>query len=387
MSWIRFSLAVSFLLTNSLGHADQPLIGYTSFQTDLPGGRHQNVRTMRAMVVQVDGTGLREIGGELIKQTDTWTQFAGWSPDGATAIVGCGWQNPENAKWEEEHKRFRMEAGQFRYDAYLLDMATGALSDVCGIDRVSHYNGVSFSPDGKKLLMTSLVNGSSKPFLMNLDGTNKIDVSGGTNGFTYGLNASPNGRRICYHEGYQVYISNSDGTEKLKIETGNPFNFAPTWSPCGEWILFISGEHYNCHPHVVRADGTGLRKVADRGGYRGVTLFLDVSDFHQGSSDTPVWSTDGKSIFYTGKVGGAIELFRVPLDGKPEQLTHSDDGVSHYHPEPSSDGRYLLYGSKRGGVRQLFVRDLARDMERQITHLTKGYAAMWPKWQPSAASP
>ena len=36
-----------------------------------------------------------------------------------------------------------------------------------------------WSPDGKKLLMTSLVNGVSKPFLMDLDGRNKRDVSGG----------------------------------------------------------------------------------------------------------------------------------------------------------------------------------------------------------------
>jgi len=146
MSLVRFSLAVLFLLTSSLCHADQPLIGYTEFQTDLPGGRHQNVRTMRAMVVHVDGTGLREIAGELVKQDDTWTQFAGWSPDGTKVIVGCGWQDPENAKWEEEHKRFRMDAGRWRYDAYLLDVATGGLSDVCAIDRVSHYNSISFSP-------------------------------------------------------------------------------------------------------------------------------------------------------------------------------------------------------------------------------------------------
>jgi hypothetical protein len=33
---------------------------------------------------------------------------------------------------------------------------------------------------------------------------------------------------------------------------------------------------------VVTRDGTGLRKLADRGGYEGVTLFLDVPDYHEG---------------------------------------------------------------------------------------------------------
>ena len=42
--------------------AQQPqLIGYTQFQTNLPGGRHANVRTMRAMVMNADGTEHREV--------------------------------------------------------------------------------------------------------------------------------------------------------------------------------------------------------------------------------------------------------------------------------------------------------------------------------------
>jgi len=34
-----------------------PLIGYTELRTNLSGGRHANVRTMRAAVVKADGTG------------------------------------------------------------------------------------------------------------------------------------------------------------------------------------------------------------------------------------------------------------------------------------------------------------------------------------------
>ena len=99
---------------------------------------------------------------------------------------------------------------------------------------------------------------------MDPDGRNKRDVSGQGGGFAYGYSASPDGKRISYHENYQIYLSNPDGSEKRKVETRNPFNFAPQWSPDGEWLLFVSGEHYNCHPHVVKKDGTGLKKIADR---------------------------------------------------------------------------------------------------------------------------
>ncbi|MFN0197514.1 MAG: hypothetical protein ACKVT0_12285 [Planctomycetaceae bacterium] len=358
-----------------------PLIGYTELRTNLPGGRHANVSTMRAVINRRDGSQRRLVGEDLTNEPDTWTQFAGWSPDGKTAIIGRGWQDPENAKWEEEHKTFRIEPGKWSLDSYLLDIESGKLTNVTAIDRVSHYNAITYSADGKKLLMTSLVAGTSKPFLMDLDGRNKQDVSGGSSGFTYGFSASPDGKLISYHESYQVYIANADGSDKKHIVTGNPFNFVPQWSADGQWLMFVSGEHYNCHPHVVRADGSGLKKLADRGGHRGVIEFLDVFDFHGGSSDLPVWSKTDNSIYYTAKVGESIELFHISLEGVPSQLAKSPPGTLHYHPQTSLDGKWLIYGSKREGVRQICVRNLDTQAETQITNLTAGHAGMWPHWQ------
>jgi hypothetical protein len=141
----------------------------------------------------------------------------------------------------------------------------------------------------------------------------------------------------------------------------------------------------HCHPHVPKADGTDLKKLASRNGYRGVIDILDVYDFHDGSSDLPVWAANSKSVFYTTKVGSNVELFRVTLDGKSEQLTDSPAGVLHYHPQPSPDGKWLVYGSKRDGVRQLYVMRLRDKKEWRITDLAKGRAAMWPSWQPRVA--
>ena len=88
----------------------QPLIGYTEFRTDLPGGRHANVATMRAVVAATDGTGRRVLADDLTREPDTWTQFAGWSPDGKLAIIVRGWESPDNGRWEEKHKTFRYNA-------------------------------------------------------------------------------------------------------------------------------------------------------------------------------------------------------------------------------------------------------------------------------------
>lgn len=390
---MRYLFAVASILCGffevfAQGLGDEgPYVGYTELRTNLPGGRHANVKTMRAALVRArDGSGRKLIGQDLAKPLDTWTQFAGWSPDGQTAILGVGWQSPENAKWEEENKQFRMGEGQWKLDTCLVELKNEKVFNITAVDRVSHYNGgLFYLPDGKGFGFTPLIKGISKPFLMDLDGKNKRDVSGSSGGFAYGYSASPDGKSICYHENYQIFLSAADGSGKKQIVTGNPFNFAPKWSPDGNWLLFVSGEHYNCHPHIVKADGTGLKKLADRGGYRGVIEFLDVPDFHGGSSDTPIWSMEGKSVIYTSKVDSSVELFEATLDGKSKQLTRSTPNSWHYHPQLSPDGKWLLYGSMRDGARNLYVMNREDGTQKALTNFKPGFGAMWPHWQPTSS--
>jgi Tol biopolymer transport system component len=380
------SCALSALHSGLCGEEPQwpkPWIGYTELQTDLPGGRHANVRTMRARIVSADGTQSKSVAEQLADVPNAWTQFAGWSPDGRTAIVSRGWQDPENARWEEENKTFRFTKESWSLDSFLVDLADGKATNVSAVDRVSFYNGgLFFWPnDTTKLGFTALVDGNSHPFRMDRDGRNKVDLTSQSKEFAYGFSSSRDGRRIAYHKNYQIYLADADGRNAVHIETGQPFNFAPAWSPDGQFVLFSCGEHYNCHPFLVRADGTGLKKLADRNGYRGVIEFLDVPDFHGGSSDTPVWSVDGKSVFFTAQKGESVELCQVGLDGAVTQLTDSADASLHYHPQPSPDGQWLLFGAKRSGIRQLYVMRLADRDERPVTQLAAGHAAMWAHWQ------
>ncbi|MFN7805462.1 MAG: TolB family protein [Planctomycetaceae bacterium] len=360
-------------------------IGYNLHRTNLPGGRWANVRTNRAMLIRGDGTGNRLVGEPLLDEPGCWTQFVGWSPDGTLTILGQAWESEDNARWEEEHQTFRFTAEGWQYDSFLFDPQTGQAENVTAVDRVSFYNtGLFFwNNDPNQLGFTALIDGNSKPFRMDRKGQHKVDLTKNSSGFAYGFSSSPDGRRISYHESYQVFLADADGKNRIHVQTGHPFVFAPRWSPDGNWLLFVSGEHYNCHPHIVRADGKGLKKLADRNGYRGVTEFLDVPDFHGGSSDIPVWSAKGDRVFYTAQVEDRVELFEVTLDGQSRQLTQSAPGTSHYHLNPSPDGEWLLYGSNRRGVRNLYLRRLNDQRETPLTNLPYGYAAMHAHWQPT----
>ena len=364
------------------------LIGYTEFRTNLPGGRHANLITMRAVVVRADGTRSRHVASELARQTNTWTQFAGWSPDGRQAIIGCGWESPENGAGEEVNKTFRFTPEGWLYDTLLLNLTSGKLTNVTAVERVSFYNtGVFFWPnDPTRLGFQALIGSDSHPFRMNLDGRNKQDLTADSKEFAYGFNASPDGKQIAYHKSYQIFIADADGANPKRIETGQPFNFVPQWSPDGEWLLFVAGEHYNCHPHIVRRDGSDLRKVADRQGYRGVVELLDVPDFHGGSSDVPLWSPDGKWIYYTAQVGESVELMRVSLAGKIDQLTQTRKNSLNYHPKFSPDGQWVVFGSNRSGTRQIYVMRAEGGDAYPITRVKSGWGAMWPHWQPLAAT-
>ena len=232
---------------------------------------------------------------------------------------------------------------------------------------------VGWSPDGKATKQSPALDKKKSELIKNL---------------VHGMSLSPDGKRSAFEDpGYRLYLADADGSNPKQVKTGLRFHLMPSWSPDGSWVLFVAGEHYDCHPHVIKADGTGLKKLASRNGYRGVIDFLDVYDFHDGSSDLPVWAADGTSVFYTAKVQRNVELFRVTLDGKSEQLTDMPAGSMHYHPQPSPDGKWLLYGSKRDGVRQLYLRRLEEKKERRLTDLAKGHAAMWPHWQPGTNKP
>ena len=312
---------------------------------------------------------------ELTREPDTWTQFAGWSPDGKTAIIGRGWQSPENAqvgRGAQDVPLHARTAGS--YDSYLLDLATrqGDERDRRRARQLLQQRPVLLArrPDEARL------HGADRRQLAPLPHGPRRQEQGRPDRRTRRSSptasaASPDGKRIAYHKNYQVYLADADGSNAVHVKTGKPFNFVPTWSPDGKWVLFLSGEHYNCHPHVVRADGTGLKKLADRGGYRGVIEFLDVPDFHGGSSDMPVWSADGKSVFYTAQVGKSVELFRVTLDGKTTQL-HDDAGRdAALPPAASPDGKWLVYGSK-ARRRAAAVRDAAGRRRREAHHGPEG---------------
>ncbi len=204
-----------------------------------------------------------------------------------------------------------MEPKKWLLDSCLVAIATGKVSNLTAVDRVSHYNGgLFFMPEVKilgtaaqattnRLGFTPLINGVSKPFVMDLDGRNKQDLSSTNAGFTYGYSASPDGNLISYHENYQVYIVRADGSESQSV-----FSTAKVGN--------------NVELFQITLDGVTIQLTKTPDG---------TTDYHT----TP--SGDGRQLLYGSKGNGIRQLFvMTSADLGETQLTHLKIGFGAMWP-------------------------------------------------------
>lgn len=151
---------------------------------------------------------------------------------------------------------------------------------------------------------------------------------------------------------------------------------APNWSRDGKFLLVntggdlfklpvaggklekieLDGPGYRCNnDHDLSRDGKRLAFSASSPTSRQSQVYVADADGKNVKLLTPAapsyfhgWSPDGKWLAFVGQRGGKYELFRVPVEGGPEERLTSkgayDDG-----PEYSPDGHWIYFNSNRSG--------------------------------------
>ena len=126
---------------------------------------------------------------------------------------------------------------------------------------------VAWSPDRTKIAVHTF---DGKIIVANSDGSNRIPLPYGT-GFEYYWGAvpswSPDGRRIAFmsgHDtdqgGYEIYVSDIDGSNLLRLTNTRTDDWFPTWSPVDTRVIYS-------------AEGGGIND--DQGGIFVVELGLE----------------------------------------------------------------------------------------------------------------
>jgi len=173
------------------------------------------------------------------------------------------------------------------------------------------------SPDGSKIIFTSMRDGDLDIYTMDPDGSNVTRITDEL-GYDGGAFYSSDGQRIVWRASrpsteeeladYQtllstsairpmnleVFVANADGSDARQVTSNGHANFAPYFFPDGKRIIFVSnmsGETRNFDVWTVNDDGTGLEQIT----------------FYSGFDGFPMFSPDGKYLVFASNRGGSVE--------------------------------------------------------------------------------
>lgn len=228
----------------------------------------------------------------------------------------------------------------------------------------------SISPDGTSVIYAAFL----EPNIYEIYET---DIASGavtqrTNklGNINGPEISPDGTKIAFKlstsNSNQIWLMDRDGKNPLPIP--NASGWDPTWSPDGNFILFASDMQGAIQLYRIRLDGSELQKVSDLPAIRG-------------RSD---WSPDGSFIVtYSGQPWNR-DVFILNADGSNVRMLTPTGGNSQ-GPSISPDGQWVAftsyfdhYGDDHGC--EIYVMRTDGTDVRRLTD--NDYCDYQPRWGP-----
>ncbi len=197
----------------------------------------------------------------------------------------------------------------------------------------------SLSPDGKSFAYASYAAGNWDIYLQRVGGKNPVNLTKDSPADDTQPAFSPDGERIAFRserEGGGIFAMGATG-ESVKRLTD--FGFNPAWSPEGKEIACADESIVE---HLSRGNpNSRIWAVNVATGERRLVTKED--------SVQPHWSPHGFRIAYWGRPNGAQrDIFTIPAGGG-EPLLVTNDAATDWNPVWSPDGKYLYFASDRGG--------------------------------------
>ena len=166
------------------------------------------------------------------------------------------------------------------------------------------------SPDGKKIVFTSLRSGDLELYTCDIDGSNVKQVTTGL-GYDGGAFFSPDSKQLVFRSSrpkteediktykdllgkglvqptnMEIYVCDVDGQNLKQVTDLGKANWAPFFHPSGKKILFCSNHHSKSgrqfNLFMINVDGTGLEQIT----------------FDNTFDAFPMFSPDGKKLVFS----------------------------------------------------------------------------------------
>jgi Tol biopolymer transport system component/C-terminal processing protease CtpA/Prc len=232
-----------------------------------------------------------------------------------------------------------------------------------------------YSPDGKRLAFVSTRTGNGDIYILTMD-------TGDLKRLTFDdageqLNAwSRDSKWLYFHSGSKdisgrgdIFRVSSDGGTPMQITADrytNEFFAAP--SPDGSTLAFnargnASGQWWRKgHSHLDESE-IWLVREGETNAYERVT--------EGGAKELwPMWSGDGKNLYYVSDRSGAQNIWARPLKGQAKQLTQFKDGRVLF-PTLSYDGKTMVFERDFG----IWKLDTASSQASEIKITRRGASA------------
>jgi TolB protein len=176
----------------------------------------------------------------------------------------------------------------------------------------------TISPDGKKVIFTSMRDGDLDLYSMDIDGRNVKRLTTEL-GYDGGAFFSPDSKQIVYRgfhpkteaetarykdrllnnliepTVFEVWVMNADGSNKRQVTKLGSASFAPYFTPDGKRIIFCTNyfatdaRKRNFDLALINVDGTGLERVT----------------FNESFDGFPMFSPDGKKLVFASNRNAA----------------------------------------------------------------------------------
>lgn len=365
-------------------------------------------------IMNADGSGLRYFEFDVPDQA-TW-QPGGFFPDGHRILFLS--MEPRR---DGPGRPFGEYYHQTPTHLWIYDLDTEGLTEIATRDRMAVFYTPQLLLDDGRMLVQVVRDGVAQAFNMNLDGSDARAFTQAGEGMPYGLNLSPDGRRVAYHlaspSGYQIWTSDVDGGTRTFV-AGHPDHlyFCPSWSPDGEWLAFQDCLHREDPGHdwadlcLCRPDGSEQRMLTS-----GQALWFGATygspENRGGGSNTPTWTHDGAILcsrrlpgskvaweyqpdrpdtdhfnrdFKPELARGGTEIWRInPRDDSAVRLTGCEPPVWDFRQGESPDGTQLIFcRAETGGPPAIWVAGSDGRNPRPLTQGIDRRGADHPRWAP-----
>lgn len=203
----------------------------------------------------------------------------------------------------------------------------------------------TLSPDGSTLVYESGPTDKRSIFSQRVGGRNPVNLTTSSDGSDTMPTFSPDGRLIAFRSSRQpggTYIMEATGENARRVAD---FGFHPSWSPDGSKIV-VSDKMVRVHTaHTVPESSLYVIDIAS-----GLTEKLESGH----DAIMPAWSPNGHRIaFWFIEKGKQGELATIPSSGG-EPVTIASDPATDWNPVWSPDGKFLYFASNRGGNMNLW---------------------------------